>query len=377
MHILSGFALVLMRFTLDSNHIYSMKSILSEVVGKHAKQIENICSESLALIINDSPSAQAAFREYVLRSSANTINLNEKMLISSQVTSKRDTSIPDLNINDGSNETYLLEAKFWAGLTEHQPNTYLKRIASTGGALLFLAPERRVPSLKNEVASKMELAGIGYNVHGEGFVVGQVHIFFLCWGALLNALWTSATNASDQTSLHNLFQLKALVDKIDSEAFLPFEHQLFTPAAGTQRDQMVDLLDMLVDSNKNIFDTAKLTYGGGKYTYQRFFKLFKKYGGYMLYSSSLWKKYNETPIFICLSTISWGKDEELAEMPQFEYALKSEGIKHYTYEVINTNYPALVIPLFVKTGVSKEVVYQDLQGQLEHIAETLKISGTS
>ena len=349
-----------------------MKSILSEVVGKHAKQIENICSESLALIINDSPSAQAAFRAYVFSSSSNTIKLNEKLLVSTQVTSKRDASIPDLKINDGSSGTYLLEAKFWAGLTDHQPNTYLERIASTGGALLFLAPERRVPSLKNEVASKMELAGVSYQMHGEGYVVNQVHIFFLCWGALLSALWTSATNTSDQTSLHNIFQLKALVDKIDSEAFLPFEHQLFTPAAGTQRDQMVDLLDMLVDANKTILDTSKLTYGGGKYTYQRFFRLFNKHGGYMLYSSNLWKKYSDTPLFMCISAIAWGKDVELPEMPHFEFALKRAGIKYHSNEEINTNYPALAIPLFVKTGVSKEVVYQDLQGQLEHILESIR-----
>jgi len=362
-----------MLFIMGLSHIYNMKSILSEVVGKHSKQIENICSESLALIINDSPSAQAAFREYVFRSSSNTVKLNDKLLVSTQVTSKRDASIPDLKINDGSNGTYLLEAKFWAGLTDHQPNTYLERIATTGGALLFLAPERRIPSLKNEVASKMELAGVSYQMHGDGYVVNQVHIFFLCWGALLNALWTSATNASDQTSLHNIFQLKALVDKIDSEAFLPFEHQLFTPAAGTQRDQMVDLLDMLVDGNKPILDTSKLTYGGGKYTYQRFFKLFKKYGGYMLYSSNLWKKYDETPIFMCISAKVWGKDMALPEMPEFELALKTKGINYHSKEEINTNYPALVIPLFVKTGVSKEVVYQDLQGQLELIIATLKI----
>ena len=360
-----------MLFILGLSHIYNMKSILSEVVGKHSKQIENICSESLALIINDSPSAQAAFREYVFQSSSNTIKLNEKLHVSTQVTSKRDTSIPDLKINDGSKGTFLLEAKFWAGLTDHQPNTYLERIASTGGVLFFLAPERRIPSLKNEVASKMTLAGIPYDMHGEGYAVDEVHIFFLCWGALLDALWTSATNASDQASLHNLFQLKALIDKIDTEAFLPFEHQLFTPAAGTQRDQMVDLLDNLVDANKTILDTSKLTYGGGKYTYQRFFKLFKKYGGYMLYSSNLWKKYDETPIFMCISAKVWGKDMELPEMPQFEYALKSAGIKHYSYEVINTNYPALAIPLYVKTGVSKDVVYHDLQRQFEHITETL------
>lgn len=93
----------------------------------------------------------------------------------------------------------------------------------------------------------------------------------------------------------------------------------------------------------------------------------------MLYSSNLWKKYDETPIFMCISAKVWGKDMALPEMPEFELALKTKGINYHSKEEINTNYPALVIPLFVKTGVSKEVVYQDLQGQLELIIATLKI----
>ena len=46
-----------------------------------------------------------------------------------------------------------IEGKFWANLTENQPNGYLNELDAKG-RLLFLAPEKRIESLKIELKNR-------------------------------------------------------------------------------------------------------------------------------------------------------------------------------------------------------------------------------
>ena len=67
--------------------------------------------------------------------------------------------VPDLAVfgHDGQ-ERILLEAKFWAGLTENQPGTYLARLPDDGATsvLLFVAPEARLESIWTELRRRTE-----------------------------------------------------------------------------------------------------------------------------------------------------------------------------------------------------------------------------
>ena len=56
----------------------------------------------------------------------------------------------------------IIEGKFWANLTHNQPVNYLKEIANDG-KILFLAPEKRLISLKVEIEK-------GVNIRCEGLV---------------------------------------------------------------------------------------------------------------------------------------------------------------------------------------------------------------
>ena len=68
--------------------------------------------------------------------------------------------IPDLVGNDDTDVTRLmLEAKFWAGLTDRQPVDYLRRLPE-GGMLLFVAPGSRLPSLWPELLRRCHDAGL-------------------------------------------------------------------------------------------------------------------------------------------------------------------------------------------------------------------------
>ncbi|MYA41649.1 MAG: hypothetical protein F4Z31_07855 [Gemmatimonadetes bacterium] len=62
---------------------------------------------------------------------------------------------PDLvGFDEHGAERLLIEAEFWAGLTENQTLSYLRRLASDGGApgaLLFVEPAARLQPLWNEL----------------------------------------------------------------------------------------------------------------------------------------------------------------------------------------------------------------------------------
>jgi len=342
-----------------------MASILSDIVGKHSRHIEDICSESLALILNESDLLKSAFSDLVKSKSNGTVSFTDHYLVKTQVTNRKDTARPDLEIDDNSDSVFLVEAKFWAGLTEHQPLSYLKRIYKNGGALIFLAPERRINSLNNEIEARLQDGGITFSTaSGVLSVTDNTVLFYLSWTEVISAMWSAAVNASEQEALHNLFQLKSLVEKLDSEGFIPLEHSLFTPATGIQRDQMIQLMDMVVENHTNI-NTKGLTYGGGKFSYQRFFRIASRYG-VMLYSSEKWMKYQETPTFLGIYHEVLKDHPDGPSLSEIESSLVNGGVKFYPKVDLGGSSDVLLIPLYPKLGVDKQVAYEDLYGQVNH-----------
>jgi hypothetical protein len=343
-----------------------MKSILSDVVSKYSRHTENICSESLALIINQSPQLQKAWNDLIKNKSQGKIELSADFKFLTQVTSKKDTAIPDLEIKAHSDRMYLVEAKFWAGLTDQQPNTYIKRIQEKeSGALIFLAPERRIPSLKIEAKKRLVEEfivqewddGIGFQIED------SVSVLFLSWMEALTALWDFATVSGDFDSLHNLFQLKTLVQKLDSEGFIPFDPLLFSPAAAKQRDQLVDLLDALIKNTPELVKD-KLSYGGGKYAVQDYFRINGKLEGFLMYSSDYWLKFHISPIYFCLSLKHWGSGEPVFLIKEIEIELLKNHIQYFMEDDLNPSYKCLAIPLIPLIGASKEDTFTDLKRQL-------------
>jgi len=348
-----------------------MKSILSDVVSRYSRHTENICSDSLALVINESLVMQDSFRNYINGRTNGMVHLSDTIEVVTQATSKNDSAIPDLHIIDKSDKVHLIEAKFWAGLTEHQPNGYINRIASKGGSLAFLVPERRINSLRAELKIRISALYTLIDIDNQLLLVNDnIVIYLISWNDLIDQLWTSATHNNDQESIFNLYQLRGLIQKLDSEGFIPFESELFTPMAGKQRDQLIDLVDAVVDG-LDYLDTKKLSYGVGKYSYQRYFKIYGKYGGYMLYSSELWMKHQETPLFFCIAAKEWSDGGVLPDLNELKEMLNHQNIGVLGLIDINS-YPAMVIPLRVPVGMDKEYSIDILNNQVSSITSLLK-----
>jgi len=360
-----------------------MKTILSDVVSRFSRQTENICSESLVLIINESPILKDLFREYIKELSKCKIQLSELSNLRSQVSSQKDQSIPDIEI-PGKNGNYLLiEVKFWAGLTEHQPETYLSRInANGGGGLVFLCPDLRVASLINEVRRRLPS---GFEIINDNLINidENKQIIFIGWTTLIQRFWKVIYPSKEEETLFNLYQLKSVIEKMDTTGFIPIQPALFTPLVGVQRDQLIDLLDKIVDKLDKL-ETSGLSYGGGRYSFMRFFKI--KYAnhhipGLLLYSSELWRQYGDTPLYFCLYHNNWAaKNSNLViEIPVIEDIF--EKLNKSNFELIrnaqfkgndNGNNPISVIPLNVKTNVDQDSEYEFIKNQVEQILNVIE-----
>src|SRR4051812_11464475 len=123
-----------------------MDTLLAHLAFRRlTSQTEDLATEALAYLLSQSESARGAVKRHVERFGG---NLPDQLVYVTQSVGEHEER-PDLvgQTRDGV-ELLLLEAKFWASLTENQPVTYLKRLPP-GGILLFVVPEARIPSTWN------------------------------------------------------------------------------------------------------------------------------------------------------------------------------------------------------------------------------------
>jgi hypothetical protein len=116
-----------------------MQSLLGQFYNRIRGSQEDIASEGLVYILKQSLESRKVINQIV---KANT-NLTFTDLSFQTQNVGKDLERPDISGKDESGkEVLLIEAKFWASLTHHQPNGYLKRL-DDNTALIFLVPTLR------------------------------------------------------------------------------------------------------------------------------------------------------------------------------------------------------------------------------------------
>ncbi len=80
--------------------------------------------------------------------------------VATEVIGKNDERLDLVAYDERDSERVLIEVKFWAGLTDKQPEEYLKRLPRDGdpAVLLFVAPEQRLVTLWAEICRQAEEA---------------------------------------------------------------------------------------------------------------------------------------------------------------------------------------------------------------------------
>jgi hypothetical protein len=352
-----------------------MSTLLSAIIGKFTNQIENVATESLAHILQSSKSVENEFSKFLSKSGFDGEELPLTFTLETQYSDANDHSIPDLCLSFTDGRTILIEVKFWAKLTENQPTTYLKKLdARKGDALFFLVPSKRISFLKRELLHKLsnEL-NLNDPIQFEDDIVrvqGYAPIVLLSWEDLVNYL-KARINDSDTIGLNNLRQLNGLIDTMLNFDFIPYEYGDMDFSTYQKQMQLIDLIDECVNMNASIFETKKLSYGGGKKSYQRWFEIYGYYTAGLELNEKYWRKHGQ-PIWFVLYGSTWkGKGVQIPHIENtlIDNHLLSTHLEHY--RVSENGYHKIIFPIKIPFGKDLGSCVKEMNAQMMEIIDLL------
>jgi hypothetical protein len=337
---------------------------------------ENLATESLLYVLDGAPVARRAFLDY-LRGLCPW--LGDDLLFRSQAVGA-DQAIPDLVGTDrDGRQPLIIEAKFWAGLTGHQPVTYLRRLPTKGdGVLLFLAPAMRFATLWPELARRCVEAGVPFAPQPQDAPeqltarVGARHTLALVsWRAALAAVRRGLDAEGDHGKIADLIQLEGLCQTMDARAFLPLGSEELTgdvAARVVQYSQLADDLaaQLIAEGVASAKDGVRtLRSAGGKGWYGRYVKV----GGFLClpyFSAWKWRAQRATPLWFSVYGPNY------AFPPQAWDRLRPLELE--TPPRLLRDGDELTVPLMLPLGVEREVVLRSLVEQVREIAGLLDAS---
>ena len=196
------------------------RSLLSFIARRHTVGREDVATDALSFILSHSNSARRALSDFL------SVD-DEPLEIAKTDTRGADAlgSIPDLTcLNAEGNLVALIESKFWAGLTHHQPVTYWEALPCHRPAvLLFLAPDYRINSgsLWEELEDRLRNArhALGQADRRESLItasakVGQQRLMLTSWNLLPDRLAQKAKDDGDDQACFKIAELQGLATDV-------------------------------------------------------------------------------------------------------------------------------------------------------------------
>jgi len=201
-----------------------MHTVFSHIIQKRFSQVnEDVATDALAYILESSESAYNGMMKLLRGIVPELPALRFK-------TQQTEGAIrPDMWGFADNQPRVFVENKFWAGLTDNQPVSYLKQLAAypQPTVLLVIAPAAREQTLWRELKQRLTTAGI-VTADTRPSAAGIFASLDTRLGSVLAITsWTSVLSVlehecvDEPTSRGDLVQLRALCDAADSNAFAP------------------------------------------------------------------------------------------------------------------------------------------------------------
>ena len=134
-----------------------MDSLLAHLYSRIKGAPEDIATESLCYILNNSLSARKKFIEYLYDNN----KLSEDLFFETQIVGENNERPDLIGMDTKRDEVLIVEAKFWAYLTDNQPVEYLKRLQGSNykgpKVKTFICPDQRISSLKSELKRRCDI----------------------------------------------------------------------------------------------------------------------------------------------------------------------------------------------------------------------------
>jgi len=343
-------------------------TLFSHLAERFVVQRENLATEGLAFILAGSSAARMALLEHARSLGA---ELPQDLSFRTQA-GGADGAIPDLVGEDGAGRQLLIfEAKFWAGLTEAQPVSYLRRLlGERQGTLLFLAPALRLDTLWRELTRRcsaeeppltLEELTVGAQEQRVARVNGDVVFGVITWRSLLARLSMAVEAAGEARVVSDIAQLEGLCQREDAEAFLPVTSTELTGASGRRvmdfSNLVDDLTSRLVDAE--LADVKGLRAAAGKGWYGKYMRL-TGVPSLLQFNADYWGGRAYTPLWLRVSGRNWKPDEAIAALLQSK--AQAEGMLAFAGP------QGTEIPIRIPAGVERDEVLAAAVTQVRQVA---------
>lgn len=254
------------------------KSIFTHLAKYFTSQYENVANRSIAYLLNEYSAARDALKILL------AIEEVPRIYETEQATGENGR--PDITgLNSSGQKSVIIEGKFWAKLTDHQPVNYLKEL-DENGKLLFLAPVQRLLSLGTEVKNR-----IGSS---------DDRIIIQSWGNFLQIIENENSKDFNKQLESDLTQIKALCEQMESLGLPPLNHSDLDPMNGKLMIHFANIIDECnpILRNWDETDFTRLNTTSTKYGYGFYFKAFGL-GCYLCFDCERWNEYNtHTPFWL-------------------------------------------------------------------------------
>lgn len=361
-------------------------SLFGHLVFGFSSSPENLATEALCFILNRSETANKAFVRFISQTNTalpSSLKFETQIHISGNLSGapekENDNSVdfrPDFAGKDNTNKHMVIgEVKFWAGLTDNQPVTYLKRFPESS-VLVFIAPSKRLPLLWSELIRRCKEAGLDpqqtiiIDDEFKATTIDKCPILALTsWRKALNSIQHAVESDGDTDTLSDVRQLQGLCDCMDETAFLPVQSDELTSNIGKRINQYCDLVDIVTDQ---LADEGVVNLKGLRATPQR-----TGYVRYMVIGDCgcsfqvnhvRWSNFRETPLWFVVQKLDKRDWSFAKEAKQRLAKLEMEDPSRLIQDGNQ-----LVIPIFIPIGVEKDDVVKSLIRQIQEVIDMLAI----
>ena len=265
-----------------------------------------------------------------------------------------------------------MRQKFRAGLTENQPNAYLKRLPRHK-ALLFVAPALRIETLWAELC---RLAGVVgpypasnraefKSVVIDGEKNGHRWLMLVSWPYLLDVL----ARFGDSDMEVEIRQLRGLAKRIDESEFPPLRPDELAPAIPRRLRGLRRLVD---DAAKRLIHAGHADIEGLKVASleQGYGRYIRVAGAWFGIAADLWARgsYPDTPLWLYFQR--WKGGTTIA-LERTRKALDPLGHKDPRECFDDGNSDAVLVPIPLLVGVEYDAVLDAVVKKIQDVAELI------
>lgn len=332
---------------------------------KFSDKYENIAVEALGHILSESDAARHALSDVL---SIGGAEVGEIARVKTQARGEEGTQ-PDLASFDQHNkERVLIEAKFWAGLTDNQPVAYLERLPeSQASVLLFVAPAKRFELLWQEMCrlvreAKIELVRGHEEANLRSATVGGKRLLMLIsWTALLDRMDSQASTSRESHTESDIQQLRGLAEQMDDGAFLPLRREELGPEFPRRLRNLERLVDDVIErlgQKELASDTKKERTTRNSYGW--YLKL-SGAGAWFGLDDDQWA-IRDTPLWLHFNAV-WQSVQPFSEIRERLQSLAPELFEHAD--------DVLVIPIYPPVNVEYDAVLKAVVARIEEIGSLI------